>query len=149
MLGECAGRSTIACADRPGGQQEASGAPTPLSLGAAEAEGRFGWRSPASFRFEILSSLAARIEVPDGDIVAGRTDPTRAAPLGLIPTLAVRHQLLSPESTFAAVEYQGTWHWVDDADYASKRAFTGLMLILNVVEKIGQPQLPVITIPTG
>ena len=111
--------------------------------------GRLGRRSPASFQFEILRSLAARIEVPDGDIVAGRTYPTRAAPLGLIPKLAVKHQRLSPESTFAAIEYQGTWYWVDDADYASKRVFTGLMLILNVVEKIGQPQLPVITIPTG
>jgi hypothetical protein len=99
--------------------------------------------------FEILSSLAALIEVPESDIAAGRTYPSRAAPLGLIPTLAVKHQVLSPEGDFAAVEYQGTWYWVDDTDYASKRVFTGLMLILNVVEKTGQPQLPVITIPTG
>jgi hypothetical protein len=99
--------------------------------------------------FDILSSLAARIQVPDADIAAGRTYQTRLAPVGLIPQLAVKHQVLSPESTFAAVEYQGTWYWVDDTDYASKRVFTGLMLILNVVEKTGQPQLPVITIPTG
>jgi hypothetical protein len=99
--------------------------------------------------FEILSSLAARISVPDGDVAAGHTYDTRSAPVGAIPTIAVKHRALPPWSDFAAVEYHGTWYWIDDADYASKRVFSGLMLILNAVEKTGQPQLPVITIPTG
>jgi hypothetical protein len=99
--------------------------------------------------FEILSSLAARISVPDGDVAAGQTYRTRSAPVGAIPTIVVRHQVLPPWSDFAAVEYHGTWYWVDNADYASKRVFSGLMLILNAVEKTRQPQLPVITIPTG
>ena len=99
--------------------------------------------------FEILSSLAARISVPDGDVAGGHTYSTRPAPLGAIPTIAVKHQALPPWSDFAAVEYHGTWYWVDDADYASKRVFSGLMLIPNAVEKTGEPQLPVITIPTG
>jgi hypothetical protein len=99
--------------------------------------------------FEILSSLAAGISVPDGAVAAGHTYSTRSAPVGAIPTIAVKHQFLPPWSDFAAVEYHGTWYWIDDADYASKRVFSGLMLILNAVEKTGQPQLPVITIPTG
>ena len=99
--------------------------------------------------FEILSSLAARISVPDGDVAAGQTYSTRSAPVGMIPTIAVKHQDSTPWSDFAAVEYHGTWYWIDDADYASKRVFSGLMMILNAVEKTGQPQLPVITIPTG
>jgi hypothetical protein len=99
--------------------------------------------------FEILSSLAAQISVPDADVAAGHTYGTRPAPLGAIPTIAVKHQALPPWRDFAAVEYHGTWYWVDDADYASKRVFSGLMLISNAVEKTGQPQLPVITIPTG
>jgi hypothetical protein len=99
--------------------------------------------------FEILDSLAGRIEVPDGDVAAGRTYPTGPAPASTIPTLLVKHQYFSPDGAFAAVEYRGTWYWVDDNDYASKRVFTGLMLLLNVVQKTGQPQLPVITIPTG
>ena len=56
---------------------------------------------------------------------------------------------MAPGDAFAAVEYRDTWYWVDDNDYASKRVFTGLMLLLNVVQKTSQPQLPVITIPTG
>jgi hypothetical protein len=99
--------------------------------------------------FEILSSLAARISVPDDDLAAGQTYTTRLTPAGAIPTIAVKHQTLSPGNDFAAAEYRGTWYWVDDADYASKRVFSGLMLILSAVEKTGPPQLPVITIPTG
>jgi hypothetical protein len=99
--------------------------------------------------FEILDSLAARIEVPDGDVTAGRTYPSGPPLPPTIPALAVRHQYLSPGGAFAAVEYRGTWFWVADDDYASKRVFTGLMLLLNMVQKTGQPQLPVITIPTG
>ena len=99
--------------------------------------------------FEILSSLAARISVPGDHVAAGQTYTTRAAPAGAIPTIAVKHQALSPRNDFAAAEYHGTWYSVDDADYASKRVFSGLMLIVNAVEKTGQPQLPVITIPTG
>jgi hypothetical protein len=99
--------------------------------------------------FEILDSLAARIEVPDGDVTAGRTYPSGPSLPPTIPALAVRHQYLSPGSAFAAVEYRGTWFWVADDDYASKRVFTGLMLLLNIAQKTGQPQLPVITIPTG
>ena len=99
--------------------------------------------------FEILDSLAGRVQVPDDDVASGRTYPTSAAPASPIPALRIKHQEFSPGGAFAAVEYRGTWYWVDDNDYASKRVFTGLMLLLNVVQKTGQPQLPVITIPTG
>ncbi len=99
--------------------------------------------------FEVLNSLAGRIEVPDDDVAAGRTYPTAPTPASTIPIVIVRHQSLAPGSAFAAVEYRDTWFWVDDSDYASKRVFTGLMLLLNVVQKTGQPQLPVITIPSG
>ena len=99
--------------------------------------------------FEMLSSLAAGISVPEDDVAAGRTYPAPSAPIGAIPTIVVQHGAWPPRSGYAAVEYHGTWYWVDDGDYASKRVFSGLMLILNAVEKTGQPQLPVITIPTG
>ena len=99
--------------------------------------------------FEILDSLAGRVQVPDDDVAAGRTYPTGPAPASPIPALQVKHREFAPFDAFAAVEYRGTWYWVDDNDYASKRVFTGLMLLLNVVQKTGQPQLPVITIPSG
>jgi hypothetical protein len=99
--------------------------------------------------FEILDSLAARIEVPDGDVAAGRTYPNGPSPAAMIPALTVKHERLPLGDAFVAVEYRGTWYWVDDNDYGSKRVFTSLMLLLNVVEKTGKSQLPVITIPSG
>ena len=54
-----------------------------------------------------------------------------------------------PHEPFVAVEYRGTWYWIDDRDYASKRVFSTLMLLLNLVDKSAEGQLPVITIPTG
>jgi hypothetical protein len=100
---------------------------------------------------EILSTLAGQIEVPAGNVAAGRTYPTQARPaeLGGLPSLAVSSRELRPYQPFVAVEYRGTWYWIDDRDLASKRVFSVLMLLLNLVDKGREGQLPVITIPTG
>jgi hypothetical protein len=100
---------------------------------------------------EILSNLAAQVEVPAGNVEAGRTYPTQPKPaqLDVLPSLAVIAREVRPYEPFVAVEYRGTWYWIDDRDYASKRVFSTLMLLLNLVDKAGEAQLPVITIPTG
>ncbi len=67
----------------------------------------------------------------------------------MLPDLSVESQLLSPLNAFVAVEYRGTWYWIDDRNYDAKRVFSVLLLLLNLVEKSGGAQLPVITIPTG
>jgi len=100
---------------------------------------------------EILGNLAAQIEVPAGNVAAGRTFPTQAGPAELpaLPYLAVGAREIRPYEAFVAIEYRGTWYWIDDRDYGSKRVFSILMLLLNLVDKSGEVQLPVITIPTG
>ena len=100
---------------------------------------------------EILSILGAQIEVPGGDVAAGRTYPTWATgeDLQALPIVTVRSSELPPFGAYVGVEYRGTWFHVDDTDYRSKRVFSVLMLILNLVENIGDQQLPVITIPSG
>jgi hypothetical protein len=100
---------------------------------------------------EILSNLAAQIEVPADNVAAGRTYRTQAGLTGLpsIPYLAVSAREVRPYEAFVAVDYRGTWYWIDDRDYVSKRVFSILMLILNLVDKGREAQLPVITIPTG
>jgi hypothetical protein len=106
---------------------------------------------------EILGNLAAQVDVPAGDIAAGRTFPTQRTPAELpsLPHLTVMSRpalpwdRFIPRHPYVAVKYRDTWYWIDDRDYASKRAFTALMLLLNLVDKSGQVQLPVITIPSG
>jgi hypothetical protein len=117
----------------------------------------FGDGQPGEIRIytrsliEILSILGAQIEVPDGDITSGRTYPTRVtgADLQALPIVTVRSSEFEPFGTFVAVNYRGTWFHVDNSDFRSKRVFSVLMLILNLVENIGAEQLPVITIPSG
>ena len=67
----------------------------------------------------------------------------------MLPSLAVSAREVRPHEPFVAVEYRGTWYWIDDRDYASKRVFSTMMLLLNLVDKGAEGQLPVITIPTG
>ena len=100
---------------------------------------------------EILGNLAAQVEVPADNVAAGRTYRTQAGLAGLpsIPRLSVISRALRPFEAFVAVEYRGTWYWIDDRDYGSKRVFSTLMLLLNLVDKTDGVQLPVITIPTG
>jgi hypothetical protein len=100
---------------------------------------------------EILGNLAAQVEVPGADVAAGRTYPTETSPaeLSLLPNLSVRSRPLRPFNAFVAVEYRGTWYWIDDRNYRAKRVFSVLLLLLNLVDKSGSMQLPVITIPTG
>ena len=77
-------------------------------------------------------------------------DPGRPAQdLEALPIVTVQSSELRPLGAFAAVNYRGTWFHVDDSDFRSKRVFSVLMLILNLVENIGGEQLPVITIPSG
>ena len=120
---------------------------------------RFGFGDPDATEIriytrsliEIFGNLAAQVEVPSSDVAAGRTYPTQFGPaeLDALPRLSIRSRELRPFEPFVAVDYNGTWFWVDDQDYQSKRAFSTLMLLLNLVDKGGEVQLPVITIPTG
>lgn len=42
------------------------------------------------------------------------------------PIVRIHSGAAPPSGSFASVPYQGTWYWIDDGDYASKRAFTTL-----------------------
>ena len=45
------------------------------------------------------------------------------------------------------MRYQDTWYWIDDGDYASKTAFTSLLLFFALAESSVQPQAPLLTLP--
>ena len=84
----------------------------------------------------MLGQLAADIDVPEGDLEAGRTYPTvpTVFPGGRFPRLVVHHGLLEPRDAFVATAYDGDWFWIDNSDLASKRVFTFVMLLLSLSE---------------
>lgn len=100
---------------------------------------------------EVLVTIGSRILVPAEHVAAGRTPATVLDPAGAAPVTGVRilSSLLPPPSSYASVPYAGHWFWIDEADYASKRAFTFLLLLSALVESGGDGQRPLVTIPTG
>lgn len=106
---------------------------------------------------EILGNLAAQVEVPSDDVAVGRTFPTHPSPpeLPALPDLTVMSRpdrpwdTFVPDDAFVTVKYRDHWYWIDNRDFESKRVFSALMLLLNLVDRGPEPQLPVITIPAG
>jgi hypothetical protein len=102
---------------------------------------------------EILVQIAAGIEVPPQDVADGRTlasfdVPQAAAPQDR-PIVAIHSAADRPSSAYAAVQYQSTWYWINDDDFAAKRAFTFLMLFFALAGTGIPGQAPVLTIPAS
>jgi len=102
---------------------------------------------------EILIEIASGIEVPPQDVADGRTIgsfevPQAAAPEDR-PIVAIHSSANRPSAVYAAVQYHNTWYWIDDHDFAAKRAFTFLMLFFSLAETGAPGQVPILTIPAS
>jgi hypothetical protein len=100
---------------------------------------------------EILHELAANIEVPNEHVAEGRTfpniDPGANAQSRDLPLVRIYSGTSAPPNAYAAVSYQNAWYWIDDRDYASKNAFTFLLLFFALAETGVQAQAPLLTLP--
>ena len=54
----------------------------------------------------------------------------------------------APANAYAAVPYLGYWYWIDQADIASKRTFTFLMILFSLAETGPSAAAPVVTVPS-
>ncbi|HVE22856.1 MAG TPA: hypothetical protein VNC39_12850 [Acidocella sp.] len=99
----------------------------------------------------ILLEVANGIDVPRADVAAGRTTPSASVMTAPDPhdrpLVHVSSGPAPPEGAFAAVRYRGSWYWIDDRDFASKRIFTFLMMFFSLAETGVTPQTPVLTVP--
>jgi hypothetical protein len=100
---------------------------------------------------EILTELAAGVEVPAEDVAEGRASPhARLATDGepqASPLIRVHSSDGWPSEAFAVALYRGRWFWIDDRDLRSKRVFMFLMIFSTLSETRAVPQVPVVTIP--
>ena len=71
----------------------------------------------------------------------GRTDDAR--------TIRILSSPQKPEDALTAVKYRDHWFYIDDRDFASKRAFTFLMILFSLTETGEHESLPLVTIPAG
>jgi hypothetical protein len=99
----------------------------------------------------ILQIMAGYVDVPAEDIEEGRATPGVASNGAARPGIGkarIRCSAMRPADTFAAVEYQDHWFWVDNCDLPTKRSFSLMMLIFTLADTSDRESLPLLTIPT-
>jgi hypothetical protein len=98
---------------------------------------------------QVMSFVAARVDVPEADVASQRALPgAHEAPgAGVLGAVAVRSGSLPPRNAFAAINYHGHWFWVEDNDLAAKRVFSFLMLAFTLMEDKGDAKPLQLTLP--
>ena len=96
---------------------------------------------------QIMGDLSGAVDIPKAHHEDGSVFPVPPSIEGVKPLMHVRSGTERPKDSFAAVQYQGYWFWIDRTDLASKRTFSFLMGIFNFADT-GKPEnLPLVTIP--
>ena len=102
---------------------------------------------------QIMMEIASYIEVPKEHLESNRTQQTAAVQTDIeaevIPLIRIKSGTERPADPFVEVRYEDYWFWIEANEFASKRVFTFLMLILMVSETGQGGKLPVLTIPAG
>jgi hypothetical protein len=99
---------------------------------------------------QLLSFLAARVEIPEKDISEGRASPGVREATGNMDDkgrFAVKCSDNKPQDAFVSVAYRNRWFWVDDRDLESKRSISFIMLIFTLADTGKHESLPQVTIP--
>lgn len=97
--------------------------------------------------WEIMLNLAWQFEVPAEHIDSGRTSEAfRSESTGGVPPIRISFSEEEPLDAFVAVREQGYWFYIDQDDRRSKRAFSFLQLLLNLVETGTPDRSPLVTI---
>ena len=99
---------------------------------------------------QLLSFLAARVEIPEKDMSEGRASLGVREATGNMDDkgrFAVKCSDSKPQDAFVSVAYRNHWFWVDDRDLESKRSISFIMLIFTLADTGKHESLPQITIP--
>jgi len=97
----------------------------------------------------ILQSVGDYVEVPQADILDGRTGPTTPISNVKPGQMRIKYSSNKPSDAIVSVQYRGGWFWVDDRDMDSKYTLALVMLLSTLSETGGRDSLPLVTIPAG
>jgi hypothetical protein len=64
------------------------------------------------------------------------------------PLVKIHSGAMPAPDAYAAIPYRGQWYWIDDADIASKRTFTFLMILFSLAETGQSAVAPIVTVPS-
>ena len=101
---------------------------------------------------DILTENSAYIVAPEEHVSEGRTRPNRTfdpADELTRPSLRIFSSEDKPKDAMAAVPSRGYWYYIDDRDIDSKKAFSFLMILMQLSAAQDETRGPVVTIGTG
>jgi len=97
---------------------------------------------------QILQAFSSYVEVPEQDLREKVAAPAFAhAETDTRDVGRIRSGPTRPETAHVAVQYRGTWFWVDHSDWLTKRALTAVMFFFTLADTGSPDKLPLITIP--
>jgi hypothetical protein len=98
---------------------------------------------------QIMAAFSSYMDVPDAHIADHSAMPGTGNGSGDDQRQRVRIKsgVDKPADAFAAVRYREHWYWIENGDWASKRALTAIMFFFTISESGSNDQLPLITIP--
>ena len=109
-----------------------------------EAKDEIAIRTRSMLR--ILTFLAINVQVPESHLAEGRAPDLSDGEPKMQPPLTVHSGCQKPCESFAAVQYQGYWFWIDDRDLISKRSMIYLKILLALANTGQKDAGPALTI---
>jgi len=94
----------------------------------------------------ILTYMALSVQVPEKDLAAGRAPALNLPSSSTPPQFTVLSACTKPTECFTAVCYRGSWFWIDDRDFNSKRTMSYLKILLGLAESKQKEPAPALTI---
>jgi hypothetical protein len=100
--------------------------------------------------WEIMLNLSWYFKAPEEQVVSGRTiEGFHAEDSSTIPPINIKFSKEKPEQSFIHIFHQDYWFYIDNNDRNSKRYFSFVQLILNLVENQTPNQAPTLALPTN
>lgn len=96
---------------------------------------------------QILMALALGVDVPPAHVTRKLVVPLPPDQSSSAPLLRVHSGPDKPADAYVAVPYEGSWFWIAEDDWRSKRTFAFVMFMFTLSDTGQAEQLPMITIP--
>ncbi len=100
---------------------------------------------------QMIIMLSYQVDVPDEHVASGQALASRYADSanGARQLIDINSSVDEPDDAFVAVPYNGYWFWIDKSDFASKRIFSFVMILLSLAEDGESATLPLVTVPAN
>lgn len=100
---------------------------------------------------QVIIMLSYQVDIPDEHISSGQAISSSYETSGddSRRLIDIRSSVDEPEDAFVSVFYNDYWFWIPKSDYASKRVFSFVMILLSLAEDGEATNLPLVTVPAN